>query len=347
MASPPTAQPTSDMTERLELLLRELEAMTLELPEATVLAAGRRVAIFVASRTAHGGAGSGAGDDELLPMQLGYDEGAAEGAEPTGAAADDDRLSEAGSIGSLVGPALAPDDPGDDAEHDTAGALDSSEARETHPDPRYAGEGVGSQWYDEQLGVRRPDDPQWRGDLACDSSACAPCDDDGASGDGDGDDAIGRRDPRLGRNDSVGFAEHGGRMRCDYHDLRRGDANACTATCMLQERRISRLVAERQAAMRRRGRNPDPDRREARHALYKAVVAWQWADPLGAGVRIRLPRCVMYRIRRLFPHPNCGAGCGYLEGCERAGHYTGFRTRTAQPSPRALPCARGASTLWM
>ena len=87
------------MTERLELLLRELEAMTLELPEATVLAAGRRVAIFVASRTAHGGAGSGAGDDELLPMQLGYDEGAAEGAEPTGAAADDDRLSEAGSIG--------------------------------------------------------------------------------------------------------------------------------------------------------------------------------------------------------------------------------------------------------
>ena len=50
MASPPTAQPTSDMTERLELLLRELEAMTLELPEATVLAAWRRVAIFVASR---------------------------------------------------------------------------------------------------------------------------------------------------------------------------------------------------------------------------------------------------------------------------------------------------------
>lgn len=330
IGSPPTAQPTHDQTERLEQLLQELEAVASDLPEAALLAAGRRVAILVASRTSHGYAGDGASDDgTLVPTQLDYGELAVAG--PTGGAADEDRRSETGSIGSLDGPAAAADDP-DDAEHDAAGAHGGAPAvgsavPELHCDPRYAGEGVGPQWYDEQLGVRRPDDPQYRGDLAC-----APCDDgDGESDDGGSDDggadAVGRRDPRLTltHKDSVGFAAHGRRMRCDYHDLRCGNARDCMATCMLHERRISHLVAERQAALRRRP-GCDPDRREARHTLYKAVVAWQWADPLGAGVRVRLPRCVLYRIRRLFPHPDCSAGCDYLDGCERACHYTGFRT---------------------
>ena len=42
--------------------------------------------------------------------------------------------------------------------------------------------------------------------------------------------------------------------------------------------------------------------------------------------RVRLPCCVMFRVRKLFPNPCCGDGCDYLERCERAGHYTGFRT---------------------
>ena len=34
----------------------------------------------------------------------------------------------------------------------------------------------------------------------------------------------------------------------------------------------------------------------------------------------------MWRVRCLFPNPRCGEGCADLEACERAGHYTGFRT---------------------
>ena len=69
IGSPPTVQPNSDPTERLERLLRELEAVASELPEAALLAAGRYIAILVASRTAHGYAGDGAGDDgTLVPM---------------------------------------------------------------------------------------------------------------------------------------------------------------------------------------------------------------------------------------------------------------------------------------
>ena len=60
--------------------------------------------------------------------------------------------------------------------------------------------------------------------------------------------------------------------------------------------------------------------------MYKGVVAWQFADPLGAENRVRLPRCVTCRIRREFSNPCCREGCDYWVECERAGHYTGFLT---------------------
>ena len=56
------------------------------------------------------------------------------------------------------------------------------------------------------------------------------------------------------------------------------------------------------------------------------MVAWQFSDPLGANNRVRLPRCVLYRVRRLFPNPCCGGDCDYLSACEGSGHYVGFRT---------------------
>ena len=98
---------------------------------------------------------------------------------------------------------------------------------------------------------------------------------------------------------------------------------------MLQQRRIAALIADHQ---RLRARKPgeDPDGRKARYALYRAVVGWQFADPLGAENRVRLPACVLYRNRRLFPNPCCGEACDppcdYQSGCESRGHYTGFRT---------------------
>ena len=145
------------------------------------------------------------------------------------------------------------------------------------------------------------------------------------------------RDPRLGSSiwahDDVGLARDGRRMYCDCHDLRGGSPNACMAVDMLQQSRISAEVEGRQSMRARRGPRDDRDGREARHALYKAVVAWQWANPLGAENRVRLPSCVLHRVRRLFPNPCCGEGCcgegldcDYMDACERHGHYTGFRT---------------------
>ena len=94
---------------------------------------------------------------------------------------------------------------------------------------------------------------------------------------------------------------------------------------MLQQRTINKLINQHQ---RRRARRPsvDPVGSEARHACYKAVVAWQWASPLGAEQRVQLPACVMCGVRKLFPNPRCGEGCDYGAKCERLGHYVGFRT---------------------
>ena len=147
---------------------------------------------------------------------------------------------------------------------------------------------------------------------------------------GEADEADGGREPRMGSwaRDDVGLAQDGRRMYCDYHDLRGTCPHACMAADMLQQSRIAALVQKHQRLRARRPQK-DPDGREARHELYKAVIAWQWANPLGAENRVRLPRCVEHCVRRLFPNPICGEGCDYSEACEQCGHYTGFRT-TAQ-----------------
>ena len=71
---------------------------------------------------------------------------------------------------------------------------------------------------------------------------------------------------------------------------------------------------------------PFPIVRAARYAMYRGVVRWRWADPLGAENRVRLPMCVMKQIRRIFPNPICGPGCDYGVECEKNRHYVGFRT---------------------
>ena len=66
--------------------------------------------------------------------------------------------------------------------------------------------------------------------------------------------------------------------------------------------------------------------RAARYKMYRAVIAWKFADPLGSGRRRRIPDCCVWQIRDLFPDPRCDETCDYLRGCERKGHYVGFRT---------------------
>ena len=93
-------------------------------------------------------------------------------------------------------------------------------------------------------------------------------------------------------------------MYCDFHDLHGGVEHACMAIDMLQQRSIAHIVQQRQ---RHNTRKPtdDPDSRESRFLLYKAIVAWHWANPLGAEVRVRIPLCVLRAVRRMFPNPCC------------------------------------------
>ena len=134
---------------------------------------------------------------------------------------------------------------------------------------------------------------------------------------------------RRGRaHDSLGVA-HGRDMQCDVCDEQIVAPQwACHAEDMLQQSKIQDIVAKHQKRQATaKGRASDPDRREARFAMYRGFVAWQWADPLGAENRVRLPGCVMRRIRKLFPNPVCIPGvCDYYVECEKKGHYCGFRT---------------------
>jgi hypothetical protein len=125
--------------------------------------------------------------------------------------------------------------------------------------------------------------------------------------------------------DGRGLA-HGRPCICDACELGAA-ADGCMALDMMQQPKVADVVRQHTKRLSRpRGLTRDPDRREARYAMYKAFVQWHWRDPLGAECRVRLPGCVVRRIRRTFPNPVCGLGCDFWTGCEQASHYTGFRT---------------------
>jgi len=153
----------------------------------------------------------------------------------------------------------------------------------------------------------------------------------------DGHDANGehvgaQRDARLGagrRQDSIGLGEHGTDIYCDHCDV--GCApNTCMAVVMLQALGVADTIARHQRLVAKTESMGTPDaeaRASARFECYKAVIAWQFSDPLGAGQRRRLPECVTCKVRCLFRNPVCTpAACDFGAECERRGHYTGFRT---------------------
>ena len=74
-------------------------------------------------------------------------------------------------------------------------------------------------------------------------------------------------------------------LHCDPCDLElTGPLYMCMAEQLFQEPKLQRLKTRHDKKLRTpRGRAADPDRREARHAMYKCVVALRWADPMGAG----------------------------------------------------------------
>ena len=119
-----------------------------------------------------------------------------------------------------------------------------------------------------------------------------------------------------GAHDSIGLAEFGRCVYCDVCDLNMSNG-ACMAGYVLQERRVASVVTKH-TKMHARKPWGDLDRREARHALYKAVIYWQFCSDLGAGNRVRLPKCVVLAIRRLFPNPLRGCACDLWHGAARA-----------------------------
>ena len=171
--------------------------------------------------------------------------------------------------------------------------------------------------------------------------------DDGSGSEDEAGEAVSRRAGsgagRPSRRKSLGIAEsrHTYCMRCNtdlnppefaLDDPLSDCAPVCMADDAMQQNRIRDIAAKRHLRIntRRARRKPDddPDRRGARYAMYRGVVGWLWANPLGAEQRVRLPTCVVKRVRREFPNPACkeSEGCDFGDACERKGHYTGFRT---------------------
>jgi hypothetical protein len=307
-----------------------LELVALSAPRTTLAALAPRM---FAMASQWGACGSEGDASVLLPSTLAF--GASADSWQAGSGTGDDD-GEGGSVGSL-----------DDDDHNAAAmaavglqyrASREEAARPTHAeDPRYAGEGE-EEGEDEARQAAAEPWPGARGTLF--EHAQIPLHVDGEHGPAGGDsgeadgavdgvaDESSLRATHIAvygpRRDLIGLAAQGRHCYCDYHDCDGTDALACMACDMLEQGPIQRVRDKQQR--RRRKPGVDADGREARHAMYKAVIRWQWASPLGAENRVRLPDCVVHRIRRLFPNPRCTAGCDYLQCCERAGHYVGFRT---------------------
>ena len=181
----------------------------------------------------------------------------------------------------------------------------------------------------------------------------------GAGGGGSESDVASERDEpavraRLPgwRGDSIGLLRHSRQVFCDPCDLGvAAPAFACMALDMLQQNQVA-LIVRKQQRLRQRNPESDPSGREARHACYKGVVKWQFADQLGAGSRVRLPQCVLCAVRRMFPNPLCvppppgvtasreNGFCDFGSLCEAGGHYKGFHSAEesrAEREGRSVP----------
>ena len=131
-----------------------------------------------------------------------------------------------------------------------------------------------------------------------------------------------------GARNSVGIGASGPTVFCNVCCLGRpaSSEDDHIASEMVQAGSITRVMAKQDKLLAARPWD-DRDRRSARHACYKGVISWQFSGSLGAGNRVRLPWCVVCAIRKKYPNPVCDPHtCDYWVACERAGHYTGFRT---------------------
>lgn len=301
-----SAGPEAAAEYRWQMLLEEMEDLSTRLSKVTLRASSARLeSLAAASRAPEAG-------DHVLAAAL------ASGADASQTDVD------ACSIGSMGEWSNGDEKSSEGGAGDMSDELSAWQlARLAALDDRLYGGARDNPWWDAWNWEAWPD-----GDGVDGGGAADGCDADGGAADG-GDGVIVVAVGGYEQHDTLGLERHARRMYCDYHDQRGSCPNACMAVDMLQQRRINAVVEAQQRA-RRRKPSSDPDGRESRYAMYRAVIKWQWSDPLGAGNRVRLPSCVLHRVRKLFPNPACTEGgeesCDYLDGCERRGHYTGFRT---------------------
>ena len=131
--------------------------------------------------------------------------------------------------------------------------------------------------------------------------------------------------PRNRFTNALANPRDGRHAYCDHCDCGVSNPRTCMASLMLQQVNIQVAIEEWQL-LHERHPERDVDKAKARFALYRAVVGWIWANPLGAENRVRLPACVVKQIRQLFRSPKCTAECDFFTQCERLKHYVGFRT---------------------
>ena len=152
----------------------------------------------------------------------------------------------------------------------------------------------------------------------------------GSSDDDDDDDpAVGDRAVRRQESREPLDLDAGQRLVCDACELSEvgGSDLSCMACDMEHVGEMKDIIKKWTRKLERRGALREfPERRAPRYAMYRALIKWKFADPLGAENRLVLPECVKRSVRRRFPNPRCGEGCDFGVECERNGHYTGHRT---------------------
>ncbi|EOD36396.1 hypothetical protein EMIHUDRAFT_226431 [Emiliania huxleyi CCMP1516] len=109
---------------------------------------------------------------------------------------------------------------------------------------------------------------------------------------------------------------HYARVRCACCDTLIGDGD--TATCPMARDDI--IANEIQLGYDEAGLH-----RSARYVFYRQFIAMKYGH-LGAGVRIRLPDCVVAAIRCRWPEPSCTCDHVAIARCTAHG-YTGFRAQ--------------------
>ena len=207
----------------------------------------------------------------------------------------------------LAAAIVAEDGPHDD-ESSQASRSSTVESKEAHS---IVSEGDEVPWGDPlwmpNVGVLWPGgplagvpDPGGFGNVICNGAAAgaAPAqtgDDEEASEGGSSRQGLEQDKPRRrrrrggkGRRGGRGYGQgdelaHGRCMLCDVCDLGSdGPQWACCAADMQQQSSMQKIREKHDAKLKAaKGRAADPDWREARYAMYRGVVRWRWADPLG------------------------------------------------------------------